>query len=334
VKTTNNNFLPSNKALLSCLMIGVAAPVTAQADSIDDIINNFTAQASVYSDSGGIRIEDRSVQYTRTYKENKNKTDWKLEAHDYDIKGETGSDTYHGPDIVGTITKEFNDYVTGELSVGAVYLENQRTRDYTRRNKYNAKVTIKPNKKVTINVAHGEDLLFKEAIIEDDNNKLVSGQTSKITGSWRAADRIIIEGGSQYRRLSDGNKSRHHRGAVLYGISTGTPWVWAGVEAQSLSYEESKSNYWSPRDYEAYSLLITGSHKITEKISIDGNANINRTKENDSNWATGGAVTIGANYALTENTSIRADASYLESTRDNVKWDGSKVGLSFVVSNF
>jgi opacity protein-like surface antigen len=315
-------------------MIVVAAPITAQADSVDDIINDFTLQSSVYKDSAGIRIEERSVQYQRHYKNQTHRANWKLEAHDYDAKGETGSDTYHGSDIVSTISKEFNDYIATEISVGAVYLENQRTRDYTRFNKYKGKVTVKPNRKITINMEHSEDLLFKEAIIEDDTNKLVSGQTSKITGSWRAAERVIIEGGSQYRRLSDGNKSRHHRGAVLYGISTGTPWVWAGVEAQSLSYEETKSNYWSPRDYEAYSLLITGNHKITEKFSIDGNANINRTKENDSNWATGGAVTIGANYALTENTSIRADASYLESTRDNVKWDGSKVGISFVVSNF
>ncbi|MCK5917358.1 MAG: hypothetical protein KAG34_02980 [Cocleimonas sp.] len=334
MKTINNTFIPSNKALLSCLMIGIVAPITAQADSVDDVINDFSAKVSVYSDSGGIRIEDRSVQYQRHYKDKKNKADWKLEAHDYDIKGETGSDIYHGPDIVGTITKEFNNYVTGELSVGVIYLENQRTSDYTRRNKYNAKATIKPNKKVTITAEHGEGFLFKEAIIEDDNNKLVSGQTSKVTGSWRAAERVILEGGSQYRRLSDGNKSRLHRGAALYGISTGTPWLWAGVEAQTLSYEDSKSNYWSPKDYEAYSVLITGNHKITEKLNIDGNANINRTKENNADWATGGAVTIGANYALTENTSVRADASYLESTRDGVKWDGNKVGASFIVSTF
>lgn len=329
----NNTFIPSNKALVSCLMIGVAAPITAQADSVDDIINDFTAQASVYSDSGGIRIEDRSVQYQRHYK-NKNKPNWKLEAHDYDVSGETGKDTHHGADIVGTITKEFNDYITTELSVGAVYMENQRTRSYSQRGKYKGKVTLKPNNKVSLSLEHGEDLLFKEAIIEDDNNKLVSGKTTRIAGSWRAAERIIAEGSSQYRELSDGNRSKQHRGALLYGISTGTPWVWVGVEAQSLSYDETKSNYWSPQDYEAYALIASGNFKVNDKLSVNVNGSVNRTKEDGFDWASGRSVTVGADYALSKNIHIKPYASYLESNRENVGWDGSRVGVSFVVSDF
>jgi hypothetical protein len=315
-------------------MIGIAAPISAQADSIDDIIGDFTAQASSYTDSTGIRIEERSVTYQRQYKDKKNRADWKLEAHDYDANGETGQDTYHGSDVIGTITKEFNDYITGELSVGAVYLENQRTRDYTQHTKFKGKVTIKPTSKVTIVTEYTDDLLFKEAIIEDDNKKLVSGETTRISGSWRAAERVIAEGSSQYRELSDGNRSKHHRGALLYGISTGTPWVWAGIEAQSATYDEKKSNYWSPEDYEAYALIITGNYSVNQRLSVNGNASINRTHEDDFDWATGGSVTVGADYALTENTRIKAHASYLESTRDSTKWDGSKVGVSFVVSNF
>jgi len=330
--TNNNTFIPSNKALLSCLIIGVATPITAQADAVDDIINDFTAQASVYSDSGGIRIEDKSIQYQRRYKSKK--VDWKLEAHHYNFKGETGSDRYQGADIVSTVSKEFNDYIAAELSIGAVYVENKRTTQDKNFTKYRGKVTLKPNNKVTINLEHEKDLLFKQAIIEDDNNKLVSGKTSRVSTSWRAAERVIVEGSSQYRKLSDGNQSKHHRGALLYGISTGTPWVWAGVEVQSLSYDKTKSNYWSPTEYEAYALIANGNFAVNKKLNLNVNASLNRTKEGKFDWATGGAVSVGADYALTKNIKLKAHATYLESTRDNVKWDGSKVGVSFVVSNF
>jgi hypothetical protein len=328
----NNTFIPSNKALLSCLIIGVATPISAQADTVDDIINSFTAQASVYSDSGGIRIEDKSLQYQRRYKSKK--TDWKLEAHDYNFKGETGSDSYQGADIVTTISKEFNDYITTELSVGAVYLKNKRTDEKKNFTKYKGKVTLKPNSKLAINIEHDKDLLFKQAIIEDDHNKLVSGKTSRVSASWRAAERIIAEGSSQYRKLSDGNQSKHHRAALLYGISTDTPWVWAGVEAQSLSYDETKSNYWSPTEYKAYALIANGNFAVNKKLNLNVSGSLNRTKEDKFDWATGGAVSVGADYALTKNTKLKAHATYLESTRDNVKWDGSRVGVSFVVSNF
>ncbi|MCK5896218.1 MAG: hypothetical protein KAG20_05405 [Cocleimonas sp.] len=334
MKTIKNSSKPNNKTLLSCLLIGIAAPMSSQADTVDDVINNFTAKASVYSDSTGIRIENRSVEYQRLYKDKKHKADLKLEAHDYAVDGEKGKDSYHGSDVVGTITKEFNQYVTGEFSVGNVYLENQRTRDYTQFTNYKGKATIKPNSKVTLTAEHGEDLLFKEAIIEDDANKLVSGETTRVAGTWRAAERIIAEGSSQYRKLSDDNSSKHHRAALLYGISTGTPWVWAGVEAQSLSYDEKKSNYWSPEEYEAYALIANGNFTVTKKLKINANASINRTKEDNFAWATGGAITIGTDYALTEKTSVKTHATYLQSTRDTTEWNGNSVGASFTVSHF
>ncbi len=330
-KTTNTLFHPSNNALLSCLIIGAVAPITANADTVDNIINDFTAKASVYSDKNGIRINDRSVEY---HQKNKTGVDWKLKAHDYEFHGEKGADTYDGNEIIGTITKDFNEYITTELSVGAVYLENQRTRDNTNFTHYKAKATIKPNSKFSFSVEHGEDLLFKEAIIEDDTNKLVSGKTSKLSGTWRAAKRVIVEGSSQYRELSDGNRSKHHRAIALYGISPDTPWVWVGVETQSLSYDEKKSNYWSPKDYEAHALVISSNFAINKKLSVNINGNLNRTKEDNFDWASGSAITVGAKYDITDNASIKAHASYLESSRDNTSWNGNSVGVSFTVSDF
>ena len=330
MKKTNSTLKPSNTLLISSLLVSVSFPIVAQADSIDDIISDFGAGASVYSDKNGISIKDWSVDYTRGYKNNIN---WKLGAHYHDVS-ETGKYAYHGNEVIGQITKEFNDYIKGELSIGAIHLENQGTHQHTNFTKYNAKITAQPTKNASITVEHGENLLFQEAIIEDDNKHLVSGKTTKLSGSWRAAKRIIVEGSTQYRELSDGNTSRQNRAAVLYGISPDVPWVWAGVEAQSLSYDDTKNNYWSPEDYEAYAVVLSTNFPINKKLSLSAGGNINRTKEKGYDWASGGTVTVGANYALSKNTSIKAEASYLESTRGNDSWNGNKVGISFVVSDF
>ncbi len=332
-KTTNNIFLnPSNNALLSCLVIGVAAPITANADNIDNIIEDFTAKASIYDDKNGIHIVDKVAVYHR--KNKKAAVDWKLKAHDYEFHGEKNADVYDGNTIIGEITKEFNEYISSQLSVGAVFITNHRTKLTSKFTNYNAKVTVKPNKKVAINVEHGEDLLFKEAIIQDDNNKLVSAETSRLSGSWRAGKRVIIEGSSQYRELSDGNYSRHHRAAALYGISPDTPWVWLGVEAQSLSYDDKKSNYWSPEDYESHAVILSSNFNVNKRLSVNVNGNINRSKEKGYDWASGSGVTVGAKYKISEKTSINAHASYTESSRESEAWHGKSAGVSITVTDF
>lgn len=327
----NNTFRPSNNALISCLLIGAVAPVTSYANNIDDIISDFSAGASVYSDKNGISIKDWQLGYENGRKSG---TKWKIESHYHDVENEGDKDTYHGEQILGTITQEFNEYIQAELSVGAVYMENQRTHNDKNFTKYKAKVTTKPTKNLTISAEHGEDLLFSEALIEDDNNQLLSGKTSRVSGNWRAAKRIIVEGSSQYRELSDGNRAKQHRGAVLYGISPDTPWVWAGVEAQSLSYDEKKSNYWSPEEYEAYAVVVTSNVKVNDKLSVDVSGNLNRTKEDNFDWSSGNAVSVGATYKVSENTKVKAHATHLESSREKESWNGNSVGASFVVSHF
>ena len=64
------------------------------------------------------------------------------------------------------------------------------------------------------------------------------------------------------------------------------------------------------------------------------NGNINRTKEDNFDWSSGSAIAVGAEYKITDNTSVKAHASYSESSRENASWNGNSVGISFTVSDF
>ncbi|MCK5901673.1 MAG: hypothetical protein KAG28_00875 [Cocleimonas sp.] len=333
--TTPKSLLKHNKTLLSCLVIGVLTPVSSNtfADTVDSIISDFSAGASAYRDNTGTRIKDTGIAYEYG---KKHVIKGKVEVHHYKARGETGNDDHYGHEVLGTITKDFNDYIKTEVSVGSVDFKNDRTKKHTRLTKHKAKITFTPHHTVKLAAEHKKDFLFKEAIVTDDSNKLVSAKTSKVSARWRAHDRLLVKGSSQQRKLSDDNRSKKHDAAVLYRLSSShnPAKVWTGVEAQSQTYDKSKSNYWSPEDYQSYALVIKSKLPVTERLNLTANASINRSKQKDFESVTGGAVKLGANYALTQKTQLKAHASHVESSRKATNWNSSKVGMSFTVSDF
>ena len=325
--------LSSTPAFAGCLLVGISSPVIAQSGNSIDKIFETAAGSSVssYTDSNGVELDDWSLNYEY---DSKNNFKAEVSAHHHYVTAGTNRDKYDGNEITAKFGKKLNDSIEAEINVGAIYLDNRRTDNRTNHTKYKAKIMTKPIANSTISLEHGDDLLFREAIIEDDSNRLLSGKTTKLSGTWRVAKRYIAEASTQHRKLSDGNASNHHRAAVLYGISPDIPWIWAGVEAQSLSYDQRKTNYWSPTEYEAYALVANGNFKVTKNLSVNVNGNINRTKEENHEWASGYSAGVGVDYTLSENTRIKADAIYLKSKREKVDWDSSRIGASFEVSHY
>jgi len=327
-----DSFSYSSKKLAGCIIIGISSPLIAQSgNTIDGVFEAAGVSATSYSDSNDVELEDWSLNYSYTLKNNL-KT--KVSAHHHYVTAGKARDNYDGNELKVEIRKKNTDQIETELTVGAIYLDNQRTNKRTNHVKYKAKITAKPTAKTTYKLEYGNDLLFREALIEADNNQLLSGKTAKLSGTWRLAKRFITEASTQHRKLSDGNTSNQHRVAVLYGISPDTPWVWAGVEAQSLSYDKAKTNYWSPKKYEAYALIANGNFPIKKNINVSLNGNINQTKEENHEWASGFSAGIGADFTLSENAHIKADAVYLKSTRDNIDWDSTRIGASIYISHY
>ncbi len=314
-------------ALTGTVLLGISIPAfAAPQNSIDGV---FEAAATSYEDSNDIKFEDESVSYTHI---NKN-TRAKVSAHHYYIVDGSERDKYDGNEITAGLTQKYN-HIETEVSVGAVYLDNHRTDKRKNHVKYKARVSAKPTGNATVSLEHSDDFLFKEAIITDDENQLLSGKTTKLSASWRVSRRVIAEGSVQRRKLSDGNASRHKRAALLYGISPDVPWVWAGAEVQSLSYDEKKNNYWSPTDYKSYALIANGNFPVSKKLSVNVSGSVNRTKEAGQTWASGYTAGVGADFSLNQNSHVKADAMYLKSTRDGVDWDGKRVGVSFAYSHY
>ncbi len=316
-------------SLAGSVLIGILTPAFSYPkNSIDGV---FEAAASSYEDSNDIKLDEQSVSYA--YGVNKN-TKVKVSAHHHYIVDGSEKAKYDGNEITAGFTQKYNNYIETDVSVGAVYLDNHRTDKRKNYFKYNAKIIAKPVKDAAISLEHSDDFLFKEAIITDDKNQLLSGKTTKLSGSWRVSKRVIVEGSVQHRKFSDGNVSRHKRAALLYGISPDVPWIWAGAEVQSLSYDEKKNNYWSPTGYKAYALIANGNFPVSKKLNVNVSGSVNRTKEANQNWALGYTAGVGADFTLNDNSHVKADAMYLKSSRDGVDWSGKRVGVSFAYSHY
>lgn len=334
-EAVKNLFKLSSQTFIAVL-VGISTPLVAQpaqpSNSIDKIFETVAGSSiSSYTDSNGIELDDWSLSHEYDAKDNFKS---KISAHHYYVTAGTNRDKYDGNEITAKFGKKLGNSIEAEVNVGAIYLDNHRTDKRTNHTSYKAKIMTKPSANSTISVEYADELLFREAIIEDDNGRLLSGKTTKLAGTWRVAKRFITEASTQHRKLSDGNASNHHRAAVLYGISPDTPWIWAGVEAQSLSYDQAKTNYWSPTEYKAYALIANANYKVSNNLSVNANGNINRTKEENHDWASGYSAGVGADYALSENAHIKTDAIYLQSTRENVDWDSHRIGASLEVSHY
>ena len=128
-------------------------------------------------------------------------------------------------------------------------------------------------------------------------------------------------------KLSDSNMRRQHNLALMYGISIGQPWIWAGIKASVLHYDDAAPGYWSPDRSETIGAAFEGSFPVIPGLSASISASVDWLKENGES-GDGSSLFAGADWALKEHYTLRIGYSRMVSTQDGSDWRQNGIGLS------
>ena len=158
-----------------------------------------------------------------------------------------------------------------------------------------------------------DDFIYHHSLQSKAISDALTAETSVLRLQWRPRPDIRLGAGASRAEFSDSNVKRQYNFSALYGISPGWPWIWAGVAMETLSYDEEIDGYWSPSDFDAYGLQFESSFPINDRLSAVASATLNRNKENNQSWETGGHITIGTDYVISGKYHLRFNFNKLRS---------------------
>lgn len=299
------------------------------------------AQASLYSDSDDLEVQQYSLGYKQgesifDYRHEQDRvgdTQWGVKIQRNRINQRNEAD-YSGYAGAVNVSHKFSDGLSLAGAIGRSQLENSIKQADDALTTYDVQARLRLNPQLELHADHKKDYLFNDAIVEDDNGKLLSGRSSDVSLQWRPQKKIRVQGGVGHRSLSDGNQSDKVSGAVLYGISPDWPWIWTGVSAEHLSYDQDKASYWTPDTYTSYGVVVDSNFPVNDKVSLSLGGNLNRSKEDKNPAGTGYALSAGANWNVTENVDLDINGYVLKSSQEASDWKQDQVRLSLRVKSY
>jgi hypothetical protein len=291
-----------------------------------------------YSDIDDLKIEQWSISYKQSHgifshlHNAEPEKKWLLSLKvARNIINQPVNDNYQGLSLSVTAVQKFSKNLSIELGVGDSTLDNKQTKEATHLTRYNLKAKIKLNKPLMLHLIHQRDFLFSHSIIEDAATNVLYGDTSFVGLYWRPHHKWRVEGKHHHLRLSDGNASNKLSGALLYGISPGWPWIWSGITAEKLAFNEERAGYYTPKKYKVINATIDGSFPINTQWNASFGASVNQSKEGNNPSGTGYSISAGANWTINKRIMLKVHGSLLESTQETSTWKQDNVNVSINV---
>ncbi len=227
---------------------------------------------------------------------------------------------------------EINDMLFFEGSVGSGKVAEKNGNKAKQLTSYRVRGEAKLTEQVTVGVEHSKDFVFKDQLLTDANGDIMTAESTRADVKFRAAERVRLEADTTKRELSDGNASQKSKVGAFYGISPSWPWVWAGVEAEHLDFDQQKPGYWTPKNHKSVAASFASSFPVNDTLDLSSSISVGRGKDDDSVKAgTTYYASVGANAKVSENGKLSAEAHYIKAQQSNSAWDetGGSVGLTF-----
>jgi hypothetical protein len=144
-----------------------------------------------------------------------------------------------------------------------------------------------------------------------------------LSESWRLLSR------SSYRWLSDANRRVETDLAIMYGISTGVPWIWVGVGGDYLSFQTNRNVYWSPLQFYSFGPRVEVSTPLFGDFSLNVGANLNSQTELRFIPGTGYYAVASLDYGSRERVLVRLSYTRIQSYQGSNQWNDDGIALSF-----
>jgi hypothetical protein len=186
------------------------------------------------------------------------------------------------------------------------------------------------NRSFSLQLESGRDFIYTGGSVTGGITRQLTALDHTASFRWRPETRLRIQGQGGYRKYDETNEENIARDAdisALYGIAPGWPWVWAGIGAQVLKYDESVPDYWSPERFTAYGLRFESSFPVYKRLAGSAAANLNRQSENGVEGY-GYDVKGGFQYRLFGQLYARLDMSKSKSIQQSSAWKSDNITFS------
>jgi hypothetical protein len=114
----------------------------------------------------------------------------------------------------------------------------------------------------------------------------------------------------------------------MYGISTGVPWVWAGIGTDYLSYSFRQTTYWSPTRFYSFGPRFEGVFPLFQQWSASIGLNLNRFQEESFDLGNGYYGTAKLQYGEREHLNVAVEYIRILAAQGSSQWISNGVNLS------
>jgi hypothetical protein len=185
---------------------------------------------------------------------------------------------------------------------------------------YDGTLRFQPNSVLDIRVQSKRDFAYRDVLLPGGITDFLVLTKHGADVQWRPRPRLRTEANIEWRMLNDGNRARHYEGSLLYGVSPGTPWIWAGLGGEWLEYNRQVSTYWSPERFYAYGLRVDCSFSLSKRLEADLSANLDIEKEAHFRRNLGEYVDAGIAYHFASRWLLHLSVQLVRSQQVGHSW--------------
>lgn len=162
---------------------------------------------------------------------------------------------------------------------------------------------------------------------------LLTDFRSKFNTSYRFSENWKSSIAFGHSRVSDANTGLFYDGSLMYGVSSGWPWIWLGYGFEGLNYKENRIGYWSPKNFFTHGPRLDSSFSLIGKFSGIFALNMNYYSE-DGTSGDGYLGAAGIQWGQYDGNNVRLMYTKIRSGQSQSPWVYEGLQLTCTILSF
>lgn len=258
---------------------------------------------------------------------------WDLGIHAVVHSGANPQSTYHGYKFTGELARKFSNRFLLNAVAGThlIRTPDPTTSQIATHSIFAGDVSgyFHFNDLFDMRAGVAHDLVYTELVQISNVSNALAATTYGIDLTYHPYERWRLVSRNTYRVYSDTNERKDTDTSILYGISTGVPWIWVGAGVEYLSFLKPESTYWTPDRFSAYGPRFEGDFPIEGNFSVAGGLNINRNQQDGLEGGWGYYASAKLRYGTREGSRIELGFQSILSQQRTGRWTGQGYTLGY-----
>ncbi len=237
-------------------------------------------------------------------------------------------DDFSGVRLFGTVGRKFSHRFNADVSLGLHQLRatgalTGRVLPY-----FGAAISAFPiENDLFMEVKFSHDLVYQDLLQLGPVVDLLWANSGAADLIYRPMDRIRIALRTSLRGFNDGNTRRYADFGVMYGLSIGVPWIWAGAGSEYVSFPRRESGYWSPSRFLAGGPRFEATTPLFDRFSAGLGLNVTRFREESLDPGWGYYATLKLEYGSRDDFLIDLGFTRISSSQNTLGWSSETLLL-------